>query len=115
MNPRSLLNFLKSKFGLFVVFVVVLFSGLWIYGQQQAGERQAAKLAAHGAKKIELGQVQLPLDKGLENGLPHQVDTAENAQNGKIAGSGGIVPFRPAAASAGTTAVSVGAKAAPAQ
>ena len=115
MNPRNFANFLKSKFGLFVVFVVVLFSGLWIYGRQQAGERQAAKLAAHSAKKVEIGQVQVPLDKGLENGLPHQMDPADNAQNGKVAGSGGIVPFRPTAASAGTTAVSVGAKAAPAQ
>lgn len=115
MNPRSILNFLKSKFGLFVIFVVVLFSGLWIYGRQQAGERQAAKLAASGAKKIELGRVQVPLDRGLENGLPQQVEPTDNAQNGRVAGGGGIVPFRPQAASVGTTAAAVGAKAGAAQ
>ena len=40
MNPRNLGNFFKSKFGLFVVFVVVLFSGLWIYGRHQASARE---------------------------------------------------------------------------
>ena len=30
MNPRAIGNFFKSKFGLFIVFVVVLFSGLWM-------------------------------------------------------------------------------------
>ena len=112
MNPRNLANFLKSKFGLFVVFVVVLFSGLWIYGRQQASGRQAEKLAAHGAKKVELGQVQVPLDKGLENGLPQQVEPAENAEGGKVT-DGGIVPFRPPAPSAMATTVSADTKAAP--
>ena len=36
MNPRNIGNFFKSKFGLFIVFVVVLFSGLAIYGRQQS-------------------------------------------------------------------------------
>ena len=45
MNPRALGNFLKSKLGLFVIFVVVLFSGLAVYGQHQAKERELAKLA----------------------------------------------------------------------
>lgn len=115
MNPRNLLNFFKSKFGLFVVFVIVLFSGLWIYGRQQMGERQAAKLAASGGKKVELGQVQVPLDKGLENGLPQQAGPGGNAQNGKAEGGGGIVPFRPPAPSAGTVAVAAAGKATPPQ
>ena len=97
MNPRSVGNFLKSKFGLFVIFVVVLFSGLWLYGQHQAGEREAAKLAAQNTKKIELGQVKLPLDKGLENGLPQQVHVAVPVQKEQDVGGGAIVPFRPAA------------------
>lgn len=113
MNPRSLLNFLKSKFGLFVIFVLVLFSGLWIYGRQQASERQAAKLAATSKKKIELGQVQVPLDKGLENGLPQQAGPTETTPGEKNAG--GIVPFRPPVSSAGTTGVSAAAKVPPAQ
>jgi len=99
MNPRNVGNFLKSKFGLFVVFVVVLFSGLAIYGQHQSKERAAAKLAAQKGKKIELGQVQLPLDKGLENGVPQQVRPNANSQNEKD-GAGGIVPFRPPAPAA---------------
>ncbi len=95
MNPRSLGNFFKSKFGLFVVFVVVLFSGLWIYGRHQAKERAAAKLAAPRAKKIELGQVKVPLNQGLENGVPQQVKPAANTAAEKEPVSGGIVPFRP--------------------
>lgn len=113
MNPRNFANFLKSKFGLFVVFVVVLFSGLWIYGRQQAGERQAAKLAAHGAKKIELGQVQVPLDKGLESGLPQQVGPP-NTQSEKDVAGGGIVPFRPPAPAVAASATAAGTKAGPA-
>ena len=60
MNPRNIGNFLKSKFGLFIVFVVVLFSGLAIYGRQQAQEREAAKLAAQSTKKVELGHRRSP-------------------------------------------------------
>ena len=105
MNPRNLGNFFKSKFGLFVVFVVVLFSGLWIYGRHQASEREAAKLAANDAKKIELGQVKLPLNQGLESGVPQQARAPANAQGEKEVASGAIVPFRPTApALAATTA-----------
>lgn len=94
MNPRSLKNFLTSKFGLFVLFVGVLFGGLWIYGRSQAEQKQATQLAA-AAKKVEVGKVRMPLDEGLESGVPQQarVDTAPpNLGNGKI------VPFRPASA-----------------
>jgi hypothetical protein len=96
MNPRALGNFFKSKFGLFVVFVVVLFGGLWIYGQKQAGEREAAKLAAQKSKKVELGQMKVPLNQGLESGTPQQVkpEGAKPAEGEPVAG--GIVPFRPA-------------------
>ena len=105
MNPRNLVNFLKSKFGLFIVFVVVLFSGLWIYGRHQAGEREAAKLAAQRNKKIELGQVNVPLDQGLESGLPQKAYPLKNDE-GTV---GKLVLFRPATATtaapvAGTTA-----------
>jgi hypothetical protein len=94
MNPRGLKNFLTSKLGLFVVFLVVLFSGLFVYGQHQAGERQAARLAQQGAKKVELGEMHAPLAEGLENGLPQQVRPA----GAKADKNGGIVPFRPVAA-----------------
>lgn len=97
MNPRNLGNFFKSKFGLFVVFVVVLFSGLWIYAGHQAGEREAAKLAAQSGKKVELGQVKMPLNQGLESGVPQQVKPAAGATTEKEAATGAIVPFRPAA------------------
>lgn len=100
MNPRKIGNFLRSKFGLFVVFVVVLFSGLAIYGRQQANDRVAAKVAAQDAKKPELGQVRTPLDKGLENGMPQ-----EARPPGSTPGStaDGIVPFRPASVAAKAT------------
>ncbi|MFT3784174.1 MAG: TrbI/VirB10 family protein [Nibricoccus sp.] len=96
MNPRSLALFFKSKFGLFVVFVIVLFSGLWIYGKHQASQREAEKLAAQKNKKVELGQVKLPLTQGLESGTPQQVnpEPAKAAKNDEVV-SGGIVPFRP--------------------
>lgn len=97
MNPRNVGNFLRSKFGLFLVFVVVLFSGLAIYGRQQAGERTAARVAAQNGKKPELGQVRMPLDKGLENGMPQEVRTDAATQPGTGVGGDGIVPFRPAA------------------
>lgn len=96
MNPRRVTDFLKSKFGLFLVFVLILFGGLWIYGSRQSEKRESKRHAA--SKKVELGQVRIPLDQGLENGLPLQArpapgDTSEKASNG-------IVPFRPPAATA---------------
>lgn len=104
MNPRIIGNFMKSRFGLFVVFVVVLFSGLAIYGKHQADEREATKLAAQRVKKIELGQVRLPLDKGLEDGMPQQARlSASSPKEGEAAGDG-IVPFRPPPAGAATVA-----------
>lgn len=115
MNPRNIGNFLKSKFGLFVVFVVFLFSGLWIYGQHQASEREAAKLAAQSAKKVELGQMGAPLDKGLESGLPQQVHPPAGSRNGKDLAHDGIVPFRPAGSAVGGPTASAGPKAGPAQ
>lgn len=109
MNPRNVGNFLRSKFGLFIVFVVVLFSGLAIYGRQQASERAAARVAAQNGKKPELGQVRMPLDKGLENGMPQEVRAPANAQAGTEATGDGIVPFRPAANVAAKTAPKAGA------
>lgn len=100
MNPRALKTFLTSKFGLFVVFVVVLFSGVWIYGRNQAEQRQAARLVA-AAKKTDLGQVREPLNEGLENGLPQQTGAAREGR-ANPAGDGKIVPFRPPAATPAT-------------
>jgi len=102
MNPRAIGNFFKSKFGLFVVFVVVLFSGLALYGRHQAQEREAAKLAAQNAKKVELGQVRVPLDQGLESGVPQQAKPTAAKSESEPAAANGIVPFRPA--TTGTTA-----------
>ena len=105
MNPRAIGNFFKSKFGLFIVFVVVLFSGLWMYGRQQASEREAEKLAAQGTKKIELGQVKVPLNQGLENGVPQQVRAPAAAPTEKETAGGAIVPFHPTPPAAATALV----------
>lgn len=91
MNPRAVRNFFTSRFGLFVVFVAVLFGGLFVYGQRDAGEREAAR-ASRGAKKVELGQMGAPLSQGLEDGVPQKA----SALTGKK--GGGIVAFRPATA-----------------
>lgn len=106
MNPRNLGNFFRSKPGLFAVFVVVLFSGLWIYGRHQASEREASKLAAQTGKKIDLGQVKLPLNQGLESGVPQQVKPNTGVAAEKEVVGSGIVPFRPIApASPASTAL----------
>jgi hypothetical protein len=90
MNPRSVKNFITSRFGMFLVFVAVLFGALFFYGRNQA-EQESARLAAT-AKKAEVGRVKVPLDEGLESGVPQQAavddSTKENA-------GGRIVPFRP--------------------
>ena len=96
MNPRSVLTFLKSKFGLFVVFLVVLFTGLWIYSRHMASERESEKLATQSKKKVELGQMKVPLNQGLESGLPQQAHPATEASNEKAPTASGIVPFTPA-------------------
>lgn len=91
MNPRLVKNFLTSRFGSFVIFVAVLFSGLWLYGQNQAGQKQAARAVA-AAKKAELGRMHAPLNQGLEDGVP------QKSGDDATAGTGGkIVPFRPPA------------------
>ncbi len=91
MNPRALKNFLTSKFGLFVVFVAVLFGGLWIYGRNQAQQKQASRVAAR-AKKVDLGKMRIPLNAGLENGTPQQTSVHDAVSTGN---DGKIVPFRP--------------------
>jgi len=110
MNPRAIKNFLTSKFGLFVVFVAVLFGGVWIYGRNQAEQRQTARLAA-SAKKAELGKVQVPLNDGLESGLPQQTGAPRDpTQATKADGDGRIVAFRPPAAAAATPAAAKNAE-----
>ena len=89
MNPRALRNFFTSKFGLFVVFIGLLFTGLFVYGQRQTNDRDTSR-ASRGAKKVELGQMGAPLSQGLEDGMPQKAASAD-APKGN-----GIVAFRPA-------------------
>lgn len=102
MNPRALKNFFTSKFGLFVVFVAVLFGGVWLYGRNQAEQKQAVRLAA-ASKRANLGRVRMPLNEGLENGLPQQT-TAVHDASGRLDDDGKIVPFRPPAPPSSTPA-----------
>lgn len=96
MNPRLIRNFFTSKFGLFVVFVGILFTGLFVYGQRQASDRDVAH-AGRGAKKVELGQMGAPLAQGLEDGVPQKA--AVKGEN-----KSGIVAFRPASLTKGDAA-----------
>ncbi len=93
MNPRMVRNFFTSKFGLFVVFVGVLFTGLFVYGQRQATDREAAR-ATRGAKKVELGQMGAPLSQGLEDGVPQTAPVKGGSKSG-------LVAFRPASLTKG--------------
>lgn len=92
MNPRALKSFLTSKFGFFVAFVAVLFTGLFVYGEQQARDKQSGR-AARGSPKGELGQMQVPLSQGLEDGVPRQATNEKQGRNG-------IVPFHTVALNA---------------
>ena len=93
MNPRMVRNFFTSKFGLFVVFVGILFTGLFVYGQRQATERDVAR-ANRSTKKVELGQMGAPLSQGLEDGVPQKASV-------KGDGKSGIVAFRTASLTKG--------------
>ena len=95
MNPRSVGDFLKSKFGLFLVFIVVLFAGLWIYSGRQTASRDMAKHAAPPEKGVELGQVQIPLDQGLESSVPQQAKVQAARPTEGVGESAALVPFRP--------------------
>jgi hypothetical protein len=88
MNPRAVRSFLTSKFGLFVVFVFVLFTGLFVYGQRQVSDRESAR-ASRGTKKVDLGQMGRPLSQGLEDGIPQRADANGDHKSG-------LVAFRPA-------------------
>lgn len=98
MNPRNLGNFFKSKFGLFVVFIVLLFSGLYLYGRYQASEQELAKLAPQKGKKIEIGAVKLALNQGLESGVPQQVKPKPDISSESAPVAPGLVEFRPVSA-----------------
>jgi hypothetical protein len=112
MNPRKLWDFLTSKFGLFLIFLGILITGLWIYGQRQGRAKQSAKLAAQSGKAVELGQVRVPLEKNLENGLPQQ---ATMPARGGPSTDGKLVPFRPLSAPAAQMSAPVAAIPAPAK
>ncbi len=95
MSPRRLTDSLRSRFGLFVLFVAVLFIGLWLYGRHRSEAEAAKAVEVQRKREIELGRVRIPLDQGLENGLPQEVrgPTGESNDSSKV--SNGIVPFRP--------------------
>jgi hypothetical protein len=90
------------------VFLAVLFTGLWIYGSRQSEAKRAAKLAAQTSKEVKLGQVRVPLEKGLENGLPQQVVASSAASGETGAKDGQLVPFRPLAQPAGVATPAAG-------
>lgn len=93
MNPRSIKNFLTSKFGLFVVFLAVLFSGLWMYGRSQVEQKRATQLSAQRGAKVDLGRVKIALNQGLEGGIPQRA--GHDAPQKDNAADGTIVPFHP--------------------
>lgn len=93
MSPRKAWEFLTSKFGLFLVFLAVLFVGLWIFGNRQGKAKQAERLA-HAKQEVEVGQVKIPLTEGLEDRLPQQVNAT--ASESAASTDGRLVPFRPA-------------------
>jgi len=98
MNPRRFTLFLKSRFGLFLIFVAVLLVGVWFFGRHQIRDRQAARLAPQAGTHVDLGQVSEPLGNGMENGVPQR---ASARRTGAADKSGGLVPFNPPASSAG--------------
>jgi hypothetical protein len=93
MNPRRFTQFLRSRFGLFLVFVAALFIGVWFFGRHQMRDRQVARMAPQAGTRVDLGQVSEPLGRGLEGGVPRRAAVRRSAE-------GGIVPFNPPAASA---------------
>lgn len=93
MNPRRFTQFLRSRFGLFLVFVAALFIGVWFFGRHQMRDRQAARMAPQAGTHVDLGQVSEPLGKGLDGGVPQRAALRRSAE-------GGIVPFNPPAGSA---------------
>jgi len=95
MNPRRFTQFLKSRFGLFLLFVVALLSGVWFFGRHQVRDRQAARLAPQAGTHVDLGQVSVPLGKGLEDGVPKRAGGPRSAQADK---NGGLVAFSPPSA-----------------
>jgi len=92
MNPRRLMQFLRSRFGLFLIFVAALFVGVWFFGRHQVRDRQAARMAAQAGTHVDLGRVSEPLGAGMENGVPQRVAARRTAQADK---NGGLVPFDP--------------------
>lgn len=109
MNPRAVQHFFTSKFGLFLVFVAVLFGGLWVYGRNQTEAKEADREAAT-TKKVALGQVRMPLNQGLEAGVPQRAGVPDPAEGG-ASSDGKIVPFRSAEPAAAALAHPGSAKA----
>src|SRR3984957_18955003 len=93
MNPRHFTQFLRSRFGLFLIFVAALFIGVWFFGRHQMRDRQSARMAPQAGTHVNLAHVSEPLGKGLDGGVPQSAAMRRSSE-------GGIVPFNPPAASA---------------
>lgn len=93
MNPRRFWEFITSRFGLFLVFLSLLVTGLWAYGHRQGQARQVAKQSAQVTATSKVGQVRVPLEQGLENRLPQPASSPERAAEAE--NDGKLVPFRP--------------------
>lgn len=91
MNPRRLWEFLRSRFGLFVIFIVAIFAGSWLLGRHALTNRQSSRLALRGAR-ADLGQVSEQLGQGLQSGTPQTPNGSRSKAN-----DGTLVPFDPPA------------------
>lgn len=90
MNPRRFIQFFRSRFGLFLLFVAVLFAGVLLFGRHQMKDRQAARLAPQTGTRPDVGRVAESLGEGA-NGVPQRASRRSPSQNG------GFVAFDPPA------------------
>lgn len=73
MNPSMIRRFLTSRLGLFIIFVVVLFTGLAVYGRRERQHRTAARISP--PLSVPIGQMRPQLDRGLEDRMPQPAST----------------------------------------
>lgn len=97
MNPNSIRRFLTSRFGLFVIFIVVTFTGLAVYGRYRRGHRTALPINPRPSAPV--GQMQARLDRGLENRMPQAAGTLDSdivpLEQSKVAPARTDKPARP--------------------
>jgi len=98
MTPRHVIDFFKSKFGLFCVFLALLLGGVLWYGSRQKGQPSSP---VAGQKKAEVGRMRIPLDNGIKAGLPEKADEEKSLSKANLPG-GQLVPLHlaPVAATA---------------